>query len=118
MTAPIGPIDLEVDDFDEIALEIDDTAEVLIVAVEGEQGPPGPPGDAEPIFNETPSGVQDGSNTVFTLAEGPQANSTTVYRNGLREYLGVGYTETESGITFTTAPLPDDEITVDYLMEG
>ncbi len=45
MSAPIGPIDLEVDDFDEIALEIDDTAEVLIVAVEGEQGPQGPAGD-------------------------------------------------------------------------
>lgn len=93
-------------------------AQVIVVATPGPEGPPGPPGDGTQVFNETPSGVQNGGNTVFTLAHAPRAGSITVYRNGLRERLGVGYTVTGSTIVFTTAPLSTDEITADYLMEG
>lgn len=79
-------------------------------------GPPGPPGDAAAVYNESPSGLQDGVNTVFTLANTPQSSSTAVYRNGLREYLGVGYVESGADIVFTTPPLADDVLTADYLI--
>lgn len=92
--------------------------QVIIVAAPGPPGPPGSPGDGTGVVNETPSGVQDGVNTAFVLAHTPQVGSISVYRNGLRERINVGYTASGSDITFSTAPLSSDEITVDYLMEG
>lgn len=94
-----------------------DGARVIVVA-KPVPGPTGPPGDGTQVFNETPSGVRDGVNLVFTLASIPHVGSTSVYRNGLREVLGVGYTASGSALTFTTAPLSSDDLTVDYLMEG
>jgi hypothetical protein len=127
VTAPIT-IDIEVTSPAAVALEIatpevdvtpdPDGAQVIVVAVPGSPGQPGPPGDGTPVLNETPTGVKDGSNTVFTLAHAPQAGSTGVYRNGLREVLGVGYILAGSNLTFSSPPLSSDEITVDYLMEG
>lgn len=96
-------------------------AQVIVVATPGPPGPAGPagsPGDGTQVFNEIPSGLRNGTNPVLTLAHTPHAGSTTLYRNGLRESLGIGYTVTGSDITFTVAPLSSDEITVDYLMEG
>lgn len=95
--------------------------QVLVVAVPGPRGPAGEtglPGNGVSIFNEIPSGAKDGINLVFALAHTPQAGTTMVYRNGLREQLSVGYIESGAEITFTTAPLSSDEITADYLMEG
>ena len=79
-------------------------------------GPPGPGGGGSGSwsFNETPSGVQNGVNLVFTLSSVPLVGVLKVYRNGLREKLGVGYTVTGTTLTFTTAPLITDELTVDY----
>lgn len=91
---------------------------VLIVPSPGPAGPAGAAGDGTQIFGEAPTGVKNGSNTAFTLAHTPQTGSTALYRNGLREVLGVGYTVSAATITFTTAPLSSDEIAVDYLMEG
>lgn len=95
-----------------------DGARVVVVAKPGPPGPTGPSGAGTGVFNETPSGTQDGVNAVFTLANTPQSGSTTVYRNGLREVLGTGYTATSSTLTFSTPPLSSDVIRVDYLMEG
>lgn len=127
MTAPIV-IDIEVTSPAEVALEVvapvvdvspdPDGAQVILVATPGPMGPPGPGGDGTQVFNETPSGLQDGANTTFTLAHEPQAGSTTVYRNGLREVLTLGFTVTGSTLTFSTPPLSSDVLTVDYLMEG
>lgn len=124
MSTPIT-IDIEVTSPAAVALEIatptvdvtpdPDGAQVVVVAV---PGPPGPPGDGTYVLNETPSGTQNGINVEFTLAHAPQTGSTSVYRNGLREVIGVGYSVSGSGITFTTAPLSSDVLTVDYLMEG
>lgn len=91
---------------------------VLIMPTPGPPGRSGQDGSGVRVSNETPSGTKNGINTVFTLAHEPQPTSTAVYRNGLREVLTVGYAESGSNITFTTAPLSSDEITVDYLMEG
>lgn len=91
---------------------------VLIVPSPGPVGDPGPAGDGTQVFGETPEGVKNGTNVTFTLANTPQVGSTALYRNGLRETLGVGYTVSAATITFTTAPLSSDDIAVDYLMEG
>lgn len=91
-----------------------DGARVIVVA-RPTPGPAGPPGDGTQVFNETPTGTKDGSNLVFTLAHIPRSGTTTVYRNGLREVPGVGYTASGSTLTFTTAPLSSDDLTVDYL---
>lgn len=95
-----------------------DGARVVVVTTPGARGPAGSPGDGTGVYGETPSGVKDGANTAFTLAHIPAPGSTALYRNGLREHLGSGYTESGSTITFTTAPLAGDALTVDYLLEG
>lgn len=101
-----------------IAAPVPAIPSVLYVPVPGPAGPTGAAGDGAQIFNESPGGVQDGANAVFALAHLPKAGSVSVYRNGLREQLGIGYTVTGSTLTFTTAPLSSDAIAVDYLMEG
>ncbi len=79
-------------------------------------GPPGPGGGESGSwsFNETPSGVKNGVNLNFTLTAVPLLGTLMVYRNGLREQLGIGFTVAGSTVTFTTAPLTTDELTVDY----
>lgn len=68
------------------------------------------------IAGEVPSGTKNGTNVTFTLASHYLASTTSVFRNGLREQLGVGYTEGGTNVlTFTTAPLSSDIIIVDYL---
>lgn len=88
-----------------------------VQGIQGIQGLVGPSGANAPVFNETPFGTQDGTNMVFTLANSYQSGSTQVYRNGLREILGHGYLESAPDeITFTTAPLGDDVLVVDYFI--
>jgi hypothetical protein len=88
--------------------------------VQGVEGPPGiqgPSGANAPVFNEVPGGIQNGLNQVFTLAFTYQMGSTQVFRNGLRQKLGSGYTESAARqITFSDAPLAGEEITVDYFV--
>lgn len=91
---------------------------VVVVPFPGAQGIQGPPGTNSPIAGDTLTGVQNGSNEVYTTSHAFVASSTAVYRNGLREELGVGYTESGSAqITFTTPPLSSDVITIDYLAQ-
>jgi len=93
-------------------------AQVILVPVPGAQGPAGPAGNGTQVFNETPTGTVDGSNAVFTTAHAFQPGSTAVYINGLRERLGVGYTETTStSLTFSQPPTSGDELIIDYLMQ-
>lgn len=70
------------------------------------------------VTAEVPTGTKDGSNVTFTVGHNFVAATTAVYRNGLREHLGVGYTEASANsLAFTTAPLSDDEILVDYVLQ-
>lgn len=124
MTAPVvikvvaSTARVEAQPVQTVRLTPSDGARVVIVPAPGLQGPPGQPGDGTQVLNETPGGVRDGVNTAFTLAHAPQVGATAVYRNGLREAFGSGYTVAGSTITFTTAPLSSDVLAVDYLMEG
>jgi len=67
-------------------------------------------------YSEALTGTQNGSNEVFTTTDNYISGTTVLWRNGLREVLGVGYTESGAGqITFTTAPLTTDVIRIDYV---
>ncbi len=72
---------------------------------------------ADYVMGEVPSGTINGTNTVFTLAAAPVANSEAVYLNGVRQRRGSGLDYTISGntITFVVAPQAGDSILVDYL---
>lgn len=65
-----------------------------------------------------PSGLINGSNTVFTAPDAYVAGTLKVYYNGLRQKGGgSSYTETtpSSGVfTMAEAPLTDSEILIDY----
>lgn len=78
------------------------------VRVDGSSGPCGG-GGVLPQFSdgETPSGVINGSNTVFTLAFTPSpTNSVQLYLNGLRMDQGLDYTLSGSTVTFASASAP------------
>lgn len=66
------------------------------------------------VFNETPSGTVNGSNTVFTVANTPTAGTIRVYVNGLRQTLTTDYTVSGVSITFGTAPATGDVLITDY----
>jgi hypothetical protein len=78
------------------------------------------------IFNETPGGVQNGSNLVFTTSVAFEAGTEAVSFNGVRQTEGVGcdYVRSESGgagtgfdtITFAadTVPFAVDELLIDF----
>lgn len=70
------------------------------------------------VFNETPSGSVNGSNTIFDTASTYVAGSIQVYRDGqLMKGGGADYTETDSNtITFTTAPISGSVLLVHYQM--
>jgi|SRR5581483_3496606 len=95
-----------------------DGAQVIVVPAPGPQGPAGPPGTGTQVYDETPAGLINGINQTFTTTHAFQTGSTRVYLNGLREHLGVGYTETSSTtIHFSNPPQTVDNVTIDYLMQ-
>ncbi|CQD03842.1 hypothetical protein BN000_00663 [Mycobacterium europaeum] len=88
----------------------------ILVPTPGPPGVSGIAGTGVSVFGEVPAGTPNGSTTVFTCANNFQSGSTRVYRNGLREERGLGYSESTPTIIFTTAPMGTDVITVDYLI--
>lgn len=66
------------------------------------------------IDGETPVWTINGSNTVFTIANTPVANSEKIYINGVRQKQLWDYTISSAIITFTSAPIIWDTILVDY----
>jgi hypothetical protein len=73
------------------------------------------------IYNEVPSGTVNGSNALFSTANGIESGTLRVYKNGLRQKPGSGYDYTLSGqeITFESGNIPQtgDVILVDYVTE-
>jgi len=69
------------------------------------------------VVEETPSGSINGSNTAFTLANTPTANTVKLYLNGVRQKSGAGndYTISTNVITMTTAPISGDVLIADYM---
>ena len=92
--------------------------EVGTVLVSGPQGIQGLPGKSAVPFTEVLTGC-DGAKTVFLLAEVPFSfTSVQVFRNGLAEVAGIGFSLAYTGLgataTFSTAPLSDDVVVVTY----
>lgn len=67
------------------------------------------------VDGETPAGAPNGTLATFTLA-GVPGNSLHLYRNGLRQKVGVDYTLAGNTITFLSVSVPQtgDLILADY----
>lgn len=76
------------------------------------------PGSANYLFyfdNETPLGLQNGSNVTFTLANVPNPSaSLRLYLNGIEQIPATDYTLSSDTITFTTAPATVDQMVAFY----
>jgi hypothetical protein len=71
------------------------------------------------IINETPVGVVDGTNTIFTLAYTPTIGSVVVYLGPYRqEPGGIDYTRTIRVIVFVDPPTAGSRVRVDYQIES
>lgn len=81
-----------------------------------EAGPQGPPGTGAIAWNESPTGLINGTNTVFVLAHLPESpDSLMLFLNGLLQRgAGNDYDIAEHSITFTQAPILGDLLTVTY----
>ena len=67
------------------------------------------------VYNETPSGIENGINKVFTTSLPFESGTTRLYLNGIRLKLGADYTETGANqITYVEAPYSSDNIIIDY----
>jgi hypothetical protein len=73
------------------------------------------------VYNEVPSGLIDSSNTIYTLANTPQAGTVRFYKNGQRLIEGATEDYTISGGTITMANAPKgapgqpDTLIADYI---
>jgi hypothetical protein len=64
---------------------------------------------------ETPTGLVNGSNLVYTITTTPIANEgVIVFLNGIAQYNGIDYTVSGTTITFTNAPASGSSIFVYY----
>lgn len=63
-------------------------------------------------YNQSPTGLVDGSNTVYTLPVSP--TKVMVYLNGVRQLEDTHFTHAGDTITFSQAPYSGDWIIVDY----
>lgn len=74
-----------------------------------------PPGATVTPYAETPTGLVNSSNTVYTIANTPaNASNVIVVLDGLVHRNGVDYTISGTTITFVTAPATGSEIFVYY----
>lgn len=68
------------------------------------------------VTRETPSGLVNSSNTVYTLAFTPIAGTESVFLNGILMASGaVDYSISSATITFVTAPATGDILRVSYI---
>jgi hypothetical protein len=86
-----------------------------VIRVVETMGPTGPPGSSSSVVEMLPPERFNGVTTTFMLGNNADlAQAFQVFRNGLLEVHGVGYTVTPSRVVFTTPPLNDDVVTVIY----
>jgi hypothetical protein len=73
-------------------------------------------GASNNVFNETPTGLVNGSNVMFTTVQTFVAGTTKVKINGLEQVINVHYTELiiPHQIQFFDSPQIGDYIIVDY----
>ncbi|HEY3440653.1 MAG TPA: hypothetical protein VGK29_07875 [Paludibaculum sp.] len=73
------------------------------------------------IDMETPAGVINGVNSVFTLGQAPSpAGSLHLFRNGILQKAGTDYSLSGNGVTFLAVSIPQagDALTASYRMGG
>ena len=76
-----------------------------------------PPSAVNFSDGETPQGIVNGTNAAFTLAFAPSpATSLHLYRNGVRQALGIDYTLSGMAITFTALSIPQSSGIPDILL--
>jgi len=91
------------------------TWQILKIAPEGIQGGGGGGGTALFVVREIPTGVINGTNTVFTLAYTPIVNTEQIYLNGLlQDTHGIDYSISGATITFLIPPLTGDRVLATY----
>lgn len=69
------------------------------------------------ITDETPTGLVNSSNTVYTAARAYVTGSLEVYIDGIKQRRGTDFTETTPGsgiLTMTTAPITGQSIRINY----
>lgn len=70
------------------------------------------------VYNEFPTGVIDGINTVYTTVNDFEPDTTRLYLNGIRQRLGADYLETGlNEITFDEPPVVLDGLIIDYVKD-
>lgn len=73
---------------------------------------------AETVAQETPSGLINGSNTSYSLAQTPEsASAVALYLDGLLLTQGTDYTISGTAITMTTAPALAQVLRAQYLVK-
>jgi hypothetical protein len=78
-------------------------------------------GDSNAMYvdSETPGGLLNGTNTLFSLAQQPAPpGSLALYRNGLLQLAGQNYALTAKTLTFTNSPAPTDHLEAYYRISG
>jgi hypothetical protein len=83
----------------------------------GATGPTGPTGpDINFADNEIPTGDVNGSNVEFTLLNAAPVYGVCVFLNGVKQHPGASYDYTlaTNVVTFNSAPLTGDLVTVTY----
>lgn len=101
---------------DVVSVEIPQPQPVAVVTVLGPRGfdgPTGPPGPTYATVSEN-VGPGDGVTTSFSLTYTARPGSHQVFRNGLAEVPGVGFTATATSVTLSVAPLSSDAVFVSY----
>ena len=89
---------------------------IRIVGLPGPQGATGPRGSGNETVSQVISGsLQNGVTSTFTLSQAADiGQAVQLFRNGLLEIPGVGYTVTQNSVTLTTPPLSTDVVAVIY----
>lgn len=70
------------------------------------------------VVNETPSGVANGVNVLFTLSNTPNEGSEQIYVNGVRMIRDTDYTMSGSSIIFSAPPSAIDIILAEYFVDN
>lgn len=91
------------------------------VRVDGTAGPCGAGGGGTWIDAETPAGLVNGSNSVYTLSNPPSPSaSLQLYRNGVLQKAGLDYTLSTNVISFVAGSIPQlgDTMLATYRISG
>lgn len=65
---------------------------------------------------ETPTGLVNGSNTVFAIAQAPDENdSIMLFKNGILQMQSTDYTISGQTLTFVTAPAVVSDLVCIYI---